>query len=55
VDRRRALKGKFAHVQQPFRRFQKMLSGGRQLCSCASTPEQLCFYALFQLLDLGTE
>jgi hypothetical protein len=50
-----ALKGKFAHVQQPFCLFKKMPSGGRQLRSGAPTLEEPRVYAVFQLHDLGTE
>ena len=55
MDGRRALKGKCAHVQQPFCRFQEMPSGWRQLRSGASTLEQRRVNAVFELFDLGAE
>jgi hypothetical protein len=55
MDGRRALKGKCAHVQQPFSGFKKMPAGGRQLRSSATTPKKRRVYAVFQLLDLSAE
>ena len=55
MDGRRALKGKCAHVQQPFSRFKKMPSSGRKLRSGAHTLEEPRVYSFFQLPDLSTE